>query len=144
MRVLITGAALVAGLLFASAEAAASSSPNPTFLYEEVSAPGESMDAFTLRIAPRALKHTNKSGHQVCGAIESPQNGQFRIKISTIRSGTSCQVPSSAAVYFTTHTWSNETFSQGEREIPGYLAVKNSLYYQNGMQERKVGTLGLW
>lgn len=142
MRVLIFTAALAAA--FVSGPAFGQADQASTFLYEEISAPGESMDAFTLRIAPQALKQTNKSGHQVCGAIETSEDGQFRIRISTTKSGISCQIPGSATVYFTTHTWSNETFSKGEREIPGYLAVKNTLYYQDGMRERKVGTLGLW
>ncbi|MDF9442977.1 hypothetical protein EM864_14640 [Stenotrophomonas acidaminiphila] len=38
-------------------------------LFEEVSEPGETMDAFVLRIAPQLAEYTAASGFEACGAI---------------------------------------------------------------------------
>lgn len=113
-------------------------------LYDERSLAGETADNFILRIAPRAVSYTNRTGHQVCGAVEQNPDGQYTIEMRTIGQGYRCEIPADTQLYFVTHIWSSGTFSRAERELPGYMATRNSLYHQDGRSERKVGTLRLW
>jgi len=113
-------------------------------LYTEVSTPQETMDDFVLRVAPRAVTYTNEHGHQVCGAVVRRADGLYQIDMGTSSHGLRCEVPKETEVYFVTHIWSKGTFSDSEREIPGYMATRNTLYHQQGKRERKVGKLGFW
>ncbi|WP_367346436.1 hypothetical protein [Stenotrophomonas bentonitica] len=116
----------------------------PESLYQEHSRAGETADTFILRIAPRAVSYTNRTGHQVCGAVVQNPDGRYTIEMRTIGQGYRCEIPAEAQLYFVTHIWSAGTFSRAEREVPGYMATRNSLYHQDGRSERKVGTLRLW
>lgn len=119
-------------------------SPSAKSLYQERSLAGETTDNFILRIAPRAVSYTNRTGHQVCGAVVQNPDGQYTIEMRTIGQGYRCEIPADTQLYFVTHIWSAGTFSRAEREVPGYMATRNSLYHQDGRNERKVGTLRLW
>lgn len=149
MRTLLINTILALAFAFAVAGTATAEGSNGTqgatnALYQERSIPGESMDDFVLRVAPRAVSYTNRTSHQVCGAIVKTTDGLLQIDMHTTGNGYRCEVPSETDVYFVTHVWSRGTFSRSEREIPGYMATRNTLYFQSGGNERKVGSLGFW
>ncbi|WP_414555414.1 hypothetical protein [Stenotrophomonas forensis] len=143
MRVLINGAALVAGLLFASTEAAASGSPNPTFLYEEVSVPGESMDEFVARISPKAIEVTEARRVSICGAIGQADD-RFSIRLGTSNTWKSCDIDLSdtvagyASTGVTFHTTTSDEGSQrgfsaeNFKRARGYVAFGKYVRYQEG------------
>lgn len=145
MRTLIVATMMAVSAVGQASGAESQRAPgHPTSLYEERSLAGESTDEFLLRVAPRAVSYTNRTGHQVCGAVVQNPDGLYTIEMRTIGQGYRCEIPADTQLYFVTHIWSSGTFSRAEREVPGYMATRNSLYHQDGRSERKVGTLRLW
>lgn len=76
-------ALLAAGLMTLTA--------TPEHLYSEVSAPGESVDAFALRIAPKARDTTKELGSEICGSFQKAGD-QYRIAFTTSRSLWGCSI----------------------------------------------------
>ncbi|RRU23565.1 hypothetical protein [Stenotrophomonas sp. 278] len=140
--------ALIFVLLTASAFASIAAEPlddaQVVDSYQEVSAPGETLDSFMVRIAPKAVRYTNATGHRVCGSVIERSEGGYQVELRLSAKTHSCQLPADTTVYFATRTWGKGTFSESEREIPGYMATRNLLYHQSGKRERKVGKLGFW
>lgn len=66
-------------------------SGDPQPLYTEVSSPGESLDQFAHRIAPRARDTTAELGSEICGNFQT--DGQaHRIEFKTNRSEWGCNI----------------------------------------------------
>lgn len=118
-----------------------SASAESTYLYTEVSQPGETMDAFVVRISPRANAHTKATGHEVCGAIRD--YGDFlKIEISSSGRNDECELPGDTKVYFHTHPINQGMgFSAGDYVRPGYLSTLAGIKFQDGKvkRPRKVG-----
>ncbi|HDS1228751.1 TPA: hypothetical protein QEF71_002932 [Stenotrophomonas maltophilia] len=141
MRVLITAAALAVAPVpvLAFAEAAKAS----TFLYEEVSAPGESMDAFIARISPKAIEVTDTRRVSICGAIGQAE-GRFSIRLVTSNTWKSCDIDLSdtvtgyASTGVTFHTTTSDEGSQrgfsaeNFKRPRGYVAFGKHVRYQEG------------
>lgn len=113
-----------------------SASAESTYLYTEVSQPGETMDAFVVRISARANAHTKATGHEVCSAIRS--DGNF-LKIDMNSSGRNdeCELPADTEVYFHTHPINQGMgFSAGDYVLPGYLSTLSGIKFQDGKVKR--------
>jgi len=112
-----------------------------TYLYTETSVAGETMDAFVLRIAHRAMRVTNKMGVEVCGEVEEVDR-IYRVVIATSNDQFSCELPNTGKPYFHTHPASSiGTFSPADKKYEGYLAAKGRVYYSNGRLEKRVGKI---
>lgn len=120
-------------ILFAIAFSAQAES---TYLYTEVSQPGETMDAFVLRISDKANFHTKASGHEVCGPIRT-ENGRYRIEMATSGRNDECELPGDTEVYFHTHPINQGIgFSGGDYVRPGYLSTLAGVKFQDGKVKR--------
>ena len=123
---------LVAALMIASAGPAGASE----YLYTEVSNPGETMDAFVTRIAPKALEHTWKHNAEVCGPIRQTEQG-YEVRISTDGRRDECSLPGDTVVYVHTHPRGiGFGFSPSDYVRPGYLITERAVKYQNYLGER--------
>lgn len=89
MRVVILTAALAAAAV--SGAALANGAQASTFLYEEVSTPGESMDAFVARISPKAIEVTEARRVSICGAIGQAED-RFSIRLGTSNTWKRCDI----------------------------------------------------
>lgn len=119
--------------LFAMAFSAQAES---TYLYTEVSQPGETMDAFVLRISDKANSHTKASGHEVCGPIRQTESG-YSLEISTSSRNDECELPGDTQVYFHTHPINQGMgFSGGDYVRPGYLSTLAGVKFQDGKVKR--------
>jgi hypothetical protein len=141
MRVLITAAALAVASLpyLAIAEVA----HTPTFLYEEVSAPGESMDAFVARISPKAIEVIETRRVSICGAIGQAED-RFSVRLGTSNTWKSCDIDLSdtatgyASTGVTFHTTTSDEGSQrgfsaeNFNRPRGYVAFGKHVRYQEG------------
>lgn len=120
-------------ILFAIAFSAQAES---TYLYTEVSKPGETMDAFVLRIAPKANAYTKGSGHEVCAAIRE-SDGIYWAKIGTSGRNDECWLPADTEVYLHTHPINQGMgFSAGDYVRPGYLITQVGVKFQDGKVKR--------
>lgn len=120
-------------ILFAMAFSAQAES---TYLYTEVSQPGETMDAFVLRVAPKANSYTKASGHEVCAAIREV-DGSYSAEVSTSSRNDECALPGDTKVYFHTHPNNQGMgFSHGDYVRPGYLITQIGVKYQDGVNKR--------
>ncbi|WNH54802.1 hypothetical protein [Stenotrophomonas oahuensis] len=59
------------------------------FLFEEFSAPGENLDAFVLRVAPRLREYSRETGYEACGVIAS-DGAQFSVIVGSNHAHTLC------------------------------------------------------
>ncbi|KAF1704968.1 hypothetical protein [Pseudoxanthomonas kaohsiungensis] len=58
-------------------------------LFEAVSEPGETLDAFVIRVAPRLVAYSDTTGFEACGVLAS--NGdRFGLAVGTNRSHVAC------------------------------------------------------
>lgn len=68
----------------------------PGLPYQEVSVdtsePGETLDAFMLRIAPTLDAFTAKSEWEACGAIAQAPDGRYGIVVGSVQAALSCAV----------------------------------------------------
>lgn len=118
-----------------------SASAESTYLYTEISQPGETMDAFVVRISARALKETVKQASEICGEVEEFDGG-YRVVMATSGKAFSCDLPNTGRPYFHTHPHSSiGTFSHADKKYEGYLAAKGRVYYTNGRNERRIGKI---
>jgi len=104
---------------------------NPTeVLYSEVGAPGESLDDFAMRIAPKARETTRELGSEICGSFQK-SGSTYRITLSTNRNPWGCNIDFAnegdwKATRWTLHTHTEKgghTFSaQDDRlKLQGYV-----------------------
>lgn len=113
-----------------------SASAESTYLYTEVSRPGETMDEFVVRIAARANAHTKSTGHEVCGAIRSDAD-LMKIEMASSGRNDECELPAATKVYFHTHPINQGMgFSAGDYVLPGYLSTLAGVKYQDGKVKR--------
>lgn len=113
-----------------------SASAESTYLYTEVSQPGETMDDFVVRISPRANAHTKATGHEVCGAIRTDA-GALKIEMASSGRNDECQLPGDTKVYFHTHPINQGMgFSSGDYVLPGYLSTLAGIKFQDGKIKR--------
>lgn len=120
-----------------------SASAESTYLYTEVSQPGETMDAFVVRIAPKAVEYTLKNSVEVCGMIET-DGSSFTMKIGSDQKNNSCTISvpvKSSGVTFHTHPSRNAfKFHDQDFNVKGYLGTARGVRYQEGKgTERFVG-----
>ena len=59
-------------------------------LFEVTSEPGESLDAFALRIGPRLRAFSDETGFEACGSLAKDDAGRFGVVIGTNRSRIAC------------------------------------------------------
>ncbi|MCC8670478.1 hypothetical protein LN461_14160 [Xanthomonas arboricola] len=118
----------------------ANADPRVTQLSVELSQPGETMDAFILRIAPRLNKFTADLRAEVCGTIRTEQ-GRHAVVIRTYHDRYSCFVERDGLPYVHTHPsllkdcW---TFSLEDWKRRGYLVTEIGVRYQDTRRSRKV------
>lgn len=120
-----------------------SASADSTYLYTEVSQPGEAMDAFVVRVAPRAVEYTLKNSVEVCGMIELDAS-EIKLKIVSDHQNNSCTIPvpeNSVGITFHTHPSRNAfKFHNQDFNVKGYLGTARGVRYQEGKgTERFVG-----
>lgn len=94
-------------------------------LFEEVSQPGEAMDAFVLRIAPQLAEYTAATGFEACGAIAS-DGERFGVVVGSNGGHTVCvnfhnRVPS--GMVSTRQTVHSHTTMKAYRLTPADLLV---------------------
>jgi len=117
-----------------------SASAETTYLYTEVSQPGETMDAFVLRSAYKLSKETDRLNAEVCGVIQ--HNGEsVTMVVNTDRLLTGCTIKSGDFISVHTHPrMATNQFSASDLETEGYLIHGRAVYHQDGVgSERLVG-----
>lgn len=141
MRLVILTAVLAAAAV--SNSALADAVHPSTFLYEEVSAPGESMDAFVARISPKAIEVTEARRVSICGAI-GREDDRFSIRLGTSNTWKRCDIDLSdtvagfASTGVTFHTTTSDEQSQrgfsadNFKRPRGYVAFGKYVRYQEG------------
>lgn len=118
----------------------ASADQRMTHLSTELSQPGETMDDFIVRIAPKLNKFTADLRAEVCGTIRTEQ-GQHAVDIRTYHDRYSCFVERDGLPYVHTHPsllkecW---TFSLEDWKRPGYLVTEIGVRYQDTRRSRKI------
>lgn len=113
-----------------------SASAESNFLYTEVSQPGETMDAFAVRISARANEHTKETGHEVCGAIRT-DGDSLKVEMTSSGRNDECELPGDTEVYFHTHPINQGMgFSAGDYVRPGYLSTLAGVKFQDGKLKR--------
>ncbi|WP_426805403.1 hypothetical protein [Stenotrophomonas sp. SrG] len=107
-------------------------------LYQEQSNPGESLDAFVVRIAPRAVEASKTARATVCGQLEG--SGPYLVKVKTDGFLSTCDLPKTAQPYVLVNGTAVDVrenyFSQVNWQRPGYLVTPWSVKYQDGWQKR--------
>jgi len=127
--------ALIA-LLAASPLYAGSSS----VIYTEESQPGELMDDFVVRIAPRMANRTKITGYEFCGVIET-NSERMRIEVYTSRSSTECRLHNVSTDAITVHTHPIHMalyFGEGDYQTSGYLIRGRTVLHQKGQGTERV------
>jgi hypothetical protein len=120
-----------------------SASAESTYLYTEVSQPGETMDAFVVRIAPRAISVTREMRVEICGSLASSEfSHSIRMVTSHTRSHCNLLLSDTESAYnpsgrtFHTHTDDEDShrgFSPQDFNRPnGYVAYGKVVRYQEG------------
>ena len=111
-----------------------SASAETTYLYTEVSQPGETMDSFVVRISPRAYSTSWIKAKEVCGAIEST-GGQFSIDIHQGTYAKCDFINPEGSIGFHTHPVQRKEplrFSKADIKVGGYLAGRNEVMHSDG------------
>jgi hypothetical protein len=107
-------------------------------LYQEQSNQGETLDAFVVRIAPRAIEASKTARATVCGQVEG--SGPYRVKLKSDGFLSACDLPKTALPYVLVNGTAvdvrEDHFSQVNWQRPGYLVTPWSVKYQNGLQKR--------
>lgn len=120
------------------AEDAARGKPEKTWLYTEVSVPGETIDAFVVRVAPRALKASRSARAMLCGEIIGAR--LFQIYFKTDGYVSTCDVPKSTQPYVLVNGTAVDArenhFSQENWKRRGYLVTPWSVKHQDGISEQ--------
>lgn len=107
-------------------------------LYQEESNPGESLDDFVVRIAPRAVQASKEARATVCGQVEG--GGPFLVKVKTDGYTSTCDLPTTALPYVLVNGTAVDKrenhFSQVNWQRAGYLVTPWSVKHQDGQQKR--------
>lgn len=107
-------------------------------LYQEQSSPGESMDAFVVRIAPRAVEVSKSARATVCGQVVG--SGPYLIKVKTDGFLSTCDLPGTALPYVlvngTAVDMRENHFSHVNWQRAGYLVTPWSVKHQDGLKKR--------
>lgn len=107
-------------------------------LYQEQSNPGETLDAFVLRIAPRAVEASKSARATVCGQIDG--TGPYVIAVKTDGFLSSCDLPKTTLPYVLVNGTAADVrenhFSQVNWQRDGYLVTPWSVKHQDGKQKR--------
>ncbi len=107
-------------------------------LYEEKSMPGESLDAFVLRIAPRAVLASQAARATVCGQLDG--TGPYAVKVKTDGFISTCDLPRTKLPYVLVNGTAVDArenhFSQVNWKRPGYLITPWSVKHQDGVNKR--------
>lgn len=61
-------------------------------VFQELSAPGESLDAFALRVGPRLRAYSDETGFEACGAFAKDESGRWGIVVGSNQSHIACAV----------------------------------------------------
>ena len=119
-------------------------------LYTETSMQGETLDAFVLRIAPRAAAYTDETNTEVCGHFQQSEEGMFGIHVCTTHLPLDCQIwvqetPTWKALYTTFHTHTKIggiAFSSGDWDegIDGYLIAGTTIKKKVSVRVTRVQT----
>lgn len=109
-------------------------------LYQEQSKPGEALDAFVVRLAPRALEASKAARASVCGQIEG--EGPYLVKVKTDGYMSTCDLPKSTTPYLLVNGTATDArenhFSLANRDRPGYLVTPWAVKFQDRAGVRKV------
>lgn len=117
---------------FDSASGDSTTSPQAISLFQENSSPGESVEAFVLRISYRISKETDRINAELCAVIVD-EGDRYRVDVRTMRKLTSCDVPKGDFVTVHSHPRiATPEFSQSDYETPGYLVHGRNVYFQDG------------
>ncbi|WP_226426525.1 hypothetical protein [Xanthomonas sp. MWU16-30325] len=115
-----------------------------TQLHHETSAPGESLDTFVIRIAPRARAASVSARAVVCGEIQG--RGPYTLALKTDGYPDDCRVPKTAAPYVLVNAIAKDAradhFSIANRFRPGYLVTPWSIKFQDRSGVREVAAAG--
>jgi len=143
-------AVLITTILALAAGTAATAPAN--HVYEEVYAPGETMDQFVARISARAVATTDQSRVMHCGVI-GQAGDRYSIRIGTSGTWKSCLIDlsntangfESTGVTFRTATNDQDSkrgFTDEDFKRPrGYIAFGDVVRYQEGrITDRPVST----
>jgi len=107
-------------------------------LFSAVSLPAETQDAFVVRIAPRMYAYTQKSGHEVCGALRFDGH-QYSITVESSGRNDECALPGDTQMYVHTHPINQGFhFSKDDYVLPGYLIAQHVIKFQNGRRVVKI------
>jgi len=138
MRVLLI-TAISAALLTACSTAPGVVHGRTVDLHQEASAAGESLDAFVVRIAPRALEASQVARATVCGQIDEDA-GVFTVRLKTDGYVSDCGLPKTAQPYLLVNGTATDArenhFSQVNWQRPGYLITPWSVKHQDGANKR--------
>ncbi|KOQ76406.1 hypothetical protein ABW45_11625 [Stenotrophomonas maltophilia] len=108
-------------------------------LHQEASIAGESLDAFVVRIAPRALEASQTARATVCGQVEE-NAGQYTVQLKTDGYVSDCALPKTDRPYLLVNGTATDArenhFSQVNWQRPGYLITPWSVKYQDGANKR--------
>ncbi|MCC4588774.1 hypothetical protein LL962_16975 [Xanthomonas sp. NCPPB 1067] len=147
MRPLLATAALalfVAALPSIAAGQPPAMSGRGTELHSEVSAVGESLDAFVIRIAPRARAASVSARSVVCGEITG--TGPYAVKLKTDGRQDWCEVPKTTAPYLLVNGIAKDAREDHIPAIyyrrPGYLITPWSIKFQDRSGVRKIAEGG--
>ncbi|WP_415916283.1 hypothetical protein SE336_15800 [Xanthomonas arboricola] len=109
-----------------------------------MSAPGESLDAFVIRVAPRTRAASISARAIVCGEIQG--SGPYTLALKTDGYPDDCRVPKTAAPYVLVNGIANDAradhFSIANRFRPGYLVTPWSIKFQDRSGVREVAASG--
>jgi len=107
-------------------------------LYQEESNPGESLDDFVVRIAPRAVQASKEARATVCGQVEG--GGPYLVKVKTDGYTSTCDLPKTAQPYVLVNGTAVDKrenhFSQVNWQRAGYLVTPWSVKHQDGVSKR--------
>lgn len=107
-------------------------------LYQDESNPGETLDDFVVRVAPRALQASTDARATVCGQIEG--SGPYLVRIKTDGYTSTCDLPTTALPYVLVNGTAvdkrEDHFSQVNWQRAGYLVTPWSVKHQDGQQKR--------
>ncbi|AOY63378.1 hypothetical protein ABFO19_09430 [Xanthomonas citri pv. glycines] len=119
-------------------------SGHATELHRETSAAGESLDAFVVRIAPRARAASVSTRSVVCGEIMG--SGPYTLALKTDGRQDWCEVPKTAAPYLLVNGIAKDAREDHIPAIyyrrPGYLITPWSIKFQDRSSVRKIAEGG--
>ena len=111
-----------------------------TQLHHETSGAGESLDAFVIRIAPRARAASVSTRSVVCGEILG--TGPYSVAFKTDGRQDVCDVSKSAAPYVLVNGIAKDAradhFTLAHRFRPGYIITPWSIKFQDRTGVRRV------